>query len=131
VSAVLHRIEALAGEGRYTLTFHAVGGGEQSAVAQVRGAEVSIASASLPEGWEQGSPQLVAAVRAVLALHDSRTVTRPDGTLRDVEGGWDVGLGNVVIGSSGHPECTAHGLMVEASGGLWTCEECGAQGVVS
>lgn len=130
---MLHRIEALAGEGRYALTFRRPDGSEQAAVAQIDGADdavdagaVAIAESALPPGWTAGSPAALATVEAVAAVHRARRALAPDAaSLRDVDGGWDVGLGNVVL-TDGVPTCTAHGAMTQ-SDDVWVCAECGAR----
>ena len=68
--------------------------------------------------------------QVVLALHAVRQLAPGGPTLRDVDGGWDVGLGNVVLPGSGRPECTAHGPMGDEAG-VWVCVECGARAVLA
>jgi hypothetical protein len=126
VSALL-RIETLAGDGRYAVTFRRVDGSEQAAVVQVCGDDVSAAEASLPQGWTRGSEAFRALVGAVLALHRARSTGPRTVALYDVEGGWDVMLGNVVLGDDGAPSCTAHGTMTAAAQDVWECAECGAR----
>ena len=131
MGAMPHRIEAMPGDGRYALTFRLAGGGEHSVVVQVSDGTVTMAAASLPGGWDAAATTHDAVVRAVLALDEARATTRVSGTLADLAGGWDVSLGNVVLGYAGVPECAAHGPMVEGGGGLWSCTECGAQAVLA
>lgn len=131
MSAVLHRIEALPGQGRYAVTFRRPDGAEQAAVAQVGDSGVTVAESSLPSGWTTGSDAAQATFAAVAAVHEARRAAVGDtATLRDVEGGWDVGLGNIVLGKAGIPACTAHGDLI-ADGDVWTCPECGARAVFS
>jgi hypothetical protein len=130
MDAVLHRIEALPGEGRYAVTFRRPDGSEQTAAMHVTDGEVEVAEASLPTGWRRSSDQFRATAGAVLAVEVARRSGPAAATLRDLEGGWDVSLGNVVIGASGAPECTAHGEMV-GTGGIYACPECGAQAVLA
>ncbi|GAB2465431.1 hypothetical protein [Jatrophihabitans fulvus] len=125
----LHRIEALPGEGRYAVGFRRADGGEQSAVAQLDASgAVHLAESALPAGLPVTA--VSATVAAVAAFDAARRAATPSGAvLRDVEGGWDVGLGNVVLGASGRPECTAHGELVD-EGGVWVCAECGARALL-
>jgi len=133
MAAVVHRIEALPGDGRYAVTFRLPDATEQTAVMQIRGAEVAdveVAESAMPVGWTSSSESFRAVARAVLAFDEARGTQTREGTLRDVEGGWDVTIGNVVQGASGRPECTAHGLMTERAQ-TWVCEECGARAALS
>ena len=129
MAVVLHRIEALAGYGRYAVTFRLPDTTEQTAVVQIRGDDVEVADSALPPGWSAASDSFRIVARAVLAMDEARTAVVPDGILRDVDGGWDVTIGNVLQGASGLPECAAHGLMIEGAGS-WACGECGAQAVL-
>lgn len=133
--AVLHRIEALPGAGRYAVTFRSRDGLEQTAVVELGEPTaagrrpVSVAEASLPGGWTRSSEPFLAAVEALEAIDRSRSLSAPAAAvLRDVEGGWDVSLGNVELGPDGRPRCIAHGEMT-SDGEVWTCpvEDCGAQ----
>ena len=124
--AVLHRIEALAGNGRYAVTFQRPDLSEQTAVVQLSGTTVTAAEASLPEGWTLDSEPYAAMAEAVLAFERARGVGPKAAALVDVDGGWDVMMGNVVLGEGGVPICTAHGAMA-ASGDVYECAECGAR----
>ena len=126
MAAVLHKIEALAGEGRYAVTFQRADRSEQTAVVQLAGGEVSAAEASLPDGWTSNSPAYQAMAAAVTALHAARGTGPKQAALIDVDGGWDVMMGNVVLGADHVPTCTAHGAMTEQGNDRWTCPECGA-----
>jgi ribosomal protein S27AE len=129
MDAVLHRIEALPGHGRYAVTFARPDGAEQTATMQVADGQIEVAEASLPSGWQRGSDAFRSSADAVLAFHAARAhVTAA--TLRDVPGGWDVSLGNVVLDESGAPRCTAHGVM-EVAGDVYTCPECGATAMIA
>ena len=68
VDAVLHRLEALPGDGRYAVTFRRPDGSEQTAVAQLKGEDVEVAGASLPTDWSQDSDAWLAAADAVRAV---------------------------------------------------------------
>jgi hypothetical protein len=139
VDAVLHRIEALPGGGRYAVTWTFGDGSEQTAVVQLRDTDtdthVEVADASLPPGWTSTSAAFEAAVRAVRAVETARRLASAS-QLRDVDGGWDVSLGNVVLGPDGVPTCTAHGPMQPIEGvqptgeRRFTCPECGAAAVL-
>jgi hypothetical protein len=125
MDATLKRIEALPGEGRYAVTFRRPDGSEQTAVVHAVGEGVEVAEAALPAGWSAGAEPFLSTARAVQAFDTAR---RQGGvrSLRDVNGGWDVSLGNIVLGDDGVPDCTAHGPLVE-EGGTWVCTECGAR----
>ena len=122
--AVLHRIESLAGDGRFAVTFQRPDLSEQTAVVQVAGATVKAAEASLPDGWTVDSDAFAALATAVLAVHAARASGPKASTLVDVDGGWDVMMGNVVL-DGGVPTCTAHGPMA-SEGSVFVCAECGA-----
>lgn len=125
MDAVLHRIEALPGAGRYAVTFKNSDGTEQTAVMHVAGDDVEVAEASLPMGWTRNSDEFAGTAAAVRAVDAARRVGPSASSLSDVDGGWDVMLGNVVL-AAGAPTCTAHGAMSETAG-VWVCGECGAQ----
>jgi hypothetical protein len=126
VAAVLHKIEALAGDGRYAVTFQRADRSEQTAVVQVAGDDVTAAEASLPDGWTTDSDSFRAMAEAVLAVQRARSAGPKAAALTDVAGGWDVMMGNVVLSDTGVPTCTAHGELVDQGGGRWECPECGA-----
>lgn len=128
---MLHAIEALAGVGRYSVVFRYPDGTAQSAVVQAEDAAIVAAEASLPPGWTAGSAEHTALTEAVLALHRARASGPQAATLQDVDGGWDVMLGNVVLDASGTPSCTAHGPMVLKDGARWECADCGALALYS
>jgi hypothetical protein len=123
----LHRIEALAGAGRYAVTFQRADHSEQTAVVQATGDDVTAAEASLPTGWTRDSAAFAALAEVIRALEHARTLGPAAATLTDVDGGWDVMMGNVVLGDSGAPICTAHGAMTGAGGDVYECAECGAR----
>ncbi len=127
MDALLHRIEALPGGQRYAVTFRKPDGSEQTAVVHAADNEVDVAQASLPDGCTRGSEAFSATAAAVIAVERARTVVSPAGLLRDVDGGWDVGLGNIVLSAGDLPTCTAHGELVPASNSVYECAECGAQ----
>jgi hypothetical protein len=124
--AALIRIEALPGEGRYAVAFERADGSEQTAVMHMTADGLAVAEASLPAGWTRDSEAFAATEAAVAAFDTARRHAPAGPALRDVEGGWDVSLGNVVLGESGLPECTAHGAMT-AKGSEYLCPECYAR----
>lgn len=129
MDAVLHRIEALPGVGRYAVSFKIGDGSEQSAVMHVDGDDIDVAEASLPPGWTFDTDAFRAVAVAVRAMATARDIAPLASVLRDADGGWDVMLGNVVIGSAGVPVCTAHDAM-EQAGDVWSCPECGARALL-
>ena len=122
----LHGIEALPGQGRYTITFRGAGGAEQTAIAQLNGPRLEIAPASLPDGWEAGSEQHGLLHAAISALEMARHSVHAPAELQDVDGGWDVMIGNVVLSPGNIVTCAAHGVM-HLVDDVWTCPECGAR----
>lgn len=127
VDAVLQRIEALPGEHRYAVTFRRPDGTEQTAIIRTTGTHVSVPEASLPDGWTRESESFRATSEAVLAVERARTIGPRVALLRDVDGGWDVGLGNVLLSADDQPECTAHGRLQPTGNGVYECAECGAR----
>jgi hypothetical protein len=123
--AALIRIEALPGEGRYAVAFERADGSEQTAVMHMTAEGLSVADASLPAGWSRDSEAFAATAAAVSAFDEARRHV-PSGTaLRDVDGGWDVSLGNVTL-LDGVPTCAAHGPMT-TSGDQFICNQCYAR----
>jgi hypothetical protein len=123
----LHRIEALSGAGRYAVTFQRPDTSEQTAVVQVNGEGVDVAEASLPDGWTRDGAAFAAVAEVVFAVERARLLGPATAQLTDVDGGWDVMMGNVVLGEAGQPTCTAHGPMEDAGSGVFECAECGAR----
>jgi hypothetical protein len=121
----LHRIEALPGEGRYAVTFQRTDGVEQTAVVQLAGSGLDAAEASLPEGWTRTSAAFGVLAEAVRAVDAARGTGPPATALVDVDGGWDVMMGNVVLAGD-VPTCTAHGAM-DPDADRFVCAECGAR----
>jgi hypothetical protein len=124
--AALLRIEALPGEGRYAVTFERGDGTEQTAVVRLTDAAAEVAEASLPAGWTRDSEAFAAVRAALCAFAAARGHAPAAPALRDVDGGWDVSLGNVVLGEAGRPRCVAHGDMAQA-GADWVCAVCEAR----
>jgi hypothetical protein len=130
MDSVLHGIAALPGEGRYAITFRRPDGSEQTAVVHVNAPDIEIAEASLPSGWSKTGAMFKATADAIHAFDSARRRAPTAPTLRDVDGGWDVSLGNVVLGSGGVATCTAHGEMAE-DGGAYVCTECEARAILA
>jgi hypothetical protein len=127
--AALFRIEALPGDGRYAVSFERADGSEQTAVIHLTDDGIAVAEASLPAGWTRESDAFSATAAAVVAFDIARRHAPAAPALRDVEGGWDVSLGNVVLGASGKPVCTAHGEMSQTAE-EYLCTECYAKAVL-
>lgn len=125
--AALIRIEALPGDGRYAVSFERADGSEQTAVVHLAETGLAVAEASLPAGWTRDSAAFAATAAAIRAFDEARQHAPAGPALRDVAGGWDVSLGNVVLGASGKPTCSAHGDMKETDNGDWLCPECYAR----
>lgn len=147
----LHRIEALPGAGRYAVTFRAPNGAEQVATVRVdddgitagalptEAGDIDVAQASLPPRWRRDGDAFALLAAAVRALDAAARFAAPARQLVDVDGGWDVSLGNVVLGADAGPQCIAHGPLSPVphsdTGGdaaaaglqLWSCAECGAR----
>jgi hypothetical protein len=128
VEAALHRIEALPGVGRYSVTFRTPEGAELSAVVQVNGLEVDVAPASLPTDWQPDGPAFTLLVDAVLAMDTARHTAKAPAELIDVPGGWDVMIGNVLL-DGGIVTCAAHSAMRMNDAQEWVCPECGAKAI--
>lgn len=124
---LLSKIEALAEPGCYLLTFALDTGEDRELVIRMRGDEPIVPAANSFEGWTPGSRVVTATVAAVRALHQARQGSGgATQRLLDVEGGWDVGIGNVVLSADGAPTCVGHGELTAAEGGVFRCGECGA-----
>ena len=63
----------------------------------------------------------------MLAIDRARSLGPTAVALVDVDGGWDVMMGNIVLGDSGVPTCTAHGDLERGDADVWVCAECGAR----
>lgn len=127
----LHRIEALAGAGRYAVTFQRPDKSEQTAVVHVDGDAVDAAEASLPDGWTRESDAFAGVAEVIRAMERARALGPAAAALVDIDGGWDVMMGNVVLGAGGVPECTAHGAMEPRDGATFECAECGARAALA
>jgi hypothetical protein len=127
VDPLLRRIEALDEPGCYSVTFTLDTGADRAVVIRMRGDEPVLPSANSFAGWSPGSRIVTATIAVVRALHQARQGTGgAAGRLLDLDGGWDVGIGNVVLTAEGAPSCVAHGELASAGAGVFRCESCGA-----
>jgi hypothetical protein len=127
VDPLLQRIEALPKRGSYAVTL-VLADGQERIVVVAPGADgrPALPAANLPDGWSPRSDSAVAVLATIDAFHDARTVAGAGRSrLVDIDGGWDVSIGNVVLGPDGQPACVTHGPL-EPTGDTWTCAECGA-----
>jgi hypothetical protein len=125
---LLNRIEAMAEAGCYSVAFQLDAGAERSVILRFRDGDLRAPEANMIAGWSTDSASFQAMISAVRAVHEARELVgaqRPQ--LQDVDGGWDVGLGNVVLSETGDPACVADGDMQQVSPGLWQCPICGAR----
>lgn len=122
---LLQKIEALVEPGCYTLTFALPAGHEQAVVLRMRDGVPVLPSVNAFAGWSEDSAAAAAAV--VQALHQARELAgSPALRLTDLDGGWDVGLGNVILSEGGLPSCVAHGELDGRAAPIYRCESCGA-----
>ena len=121
----LNKIEALAEPGCYSLTFQLDGGDERAVVARMRDQQAVLPANAFAD-WPADAPSHQAVVSVVQQLHQARELAGPNRSrLVDLAGGWDVGLGNVVL-RDGVPSCVGHGSLAETEPGVFRCSECGA-----
>jgi hypothetical protein len=66
----------------------------------------------------------------VAAFDEARRHAPAAPYLRDIDGGWDVSLGNVTLNASGEPTCTAHGEMTLSDNDEYLCTECYARALL-
>jgi hypothetical protein len=126
VEPLLIKVEALAEAGCYTLTFALESGEERAVVARLRDGAAVVPVAAVT-GWTADSPSYPATLAAVEAVHAARELAGPRGRrLHDVDGGWDVSLGNVVLDAADRPSCVTHGELAAESDAVYRCAECGA-----
>lgn len=133
VDPLLQRIEALPRLNSYNVTFEVDAGHERSVVTTAgEDGFPTLAAANLPGGWSLETAAVKAALIAVAAFHEARTsVSSGRPQLRDVDGGWDVTIGNVALNSDGEPTCAADGVMAIRGDGVYECAECGAAAIFS
>jgi hypothetical protein len=130
VDPLLQRIEAVPEPSCYNVTFVLDRNHERSVIMKVSADAadgVHVPEANMIAGWARSSDSFRAVLAAVRAVDDAR---RSGGGvaqgLRDVPGGWDVSVGNVIAGADGQPSCVAHGPLEPAAAGSYSCPECGA-----
>jgi hypothetical protein len=125
VHPLLQKIEALAEPGCYTLTFALPAGQEEAVVLRMRDGVPVLPSVNVFSGWSQDSAAAAAAV--VQALHKARELAgSPELRLTDLDGGWDVGIGNIILSADGRPSCVAHGELDDRAAPVFRCDTCGA-----
>ena len=80
-------------------------------------------------GWSRPRHRFGPCSAAVRAVDEARhQVDGEQSLLRDLPGGWDVSIGNIVLDAAGRPECVAHGeLEVADAPATYVCATCGAQ----
>jgi hypothetical protein len=130
VDPLVQRIEALPKRGSFAVTL-VLGDGQERILAITIGTEgdVVLPKANLPTGWSPDSAAGQSLLAAVTAFHQARTIASAGRALLvDVDGGWDVSIGNVILTGDGRPECVAHGVMTQLQS-QFECEECGAAAV--
>jgi hypothetical protein len=116
----------------YTVTLVVAGNSERAILMQVVGDTVTVPEANLIPGWSATSETFRAVQSAVAAVHRARTaVGGSQPRLMDVAGGWDVGIGNIVLSDAGRPTCVSHGELARIDGNLVECAECGARALFS
>lgn len=124
---LLRKIEALDEPGCYSVAFTLDTGEDRAVVIRMRGDEPVVPSANSFAGWAPGSRIVTATVAVVRALHQARQSTGGSGgRLVDIDGGWDVSIGNVVLSAGGTPTCVGHGELASAGDRVYRCETCGA-----
>jgi hypothetical protein len=129
---LLHRIEALAESCCYAVTVELPNGATGTVTVRVVNGQVGAPEANMIPGWSIDSPSFIATLAAVAAVDEARRSATSSGPrLADVPGGWDVGLGNVVLSAQGRPICVAHGEMAALANGLFQCEGCEARAVLT
>lgn len=126
VEPLPYRIEALSRPGQFAVGV-LVGGQEHTIVMEVVDGVVVVAAAGLIDGWTDQTESYAATVDAVLALHRAREHGVQGPQLVDVDGGWDVTLGNVALSPAGTPACAAHGDLQPEGDDIFVCPECGAK----
>jgi hypothetical protein len=124
---MLQRIEALPKRGSYAVTLVLADGQERIVVITTDAdGRPALPAANLPDGWSPESRSAAALLDTVVAFHGARAIAGAGrARLVDIDGGWDVSIGNV-IAADGGPECVSHGAMQPNGESVWACAECGA-----
>ncbi len=126
VNPQLSKIDALTEPGCYCLTFAVAGVEQPAVVVRIRHGEPAVPAANAFAGWSPGTEFFTATLDAVRAFHHARQLSEPgQRTLADLDGGWDVGLGNVVL-VAGVPSCVVHGELEMTEPAIFRCAVCGA-----
>ena len=124
---LLRKIEALDEPGCYSVTFTLDTGEDRAVVIRMRGDEPVVPSANSFTGWAPGSRIVTATVAVVRALHQARQSTGGSGAqLADIDGGWDVSIGNVVLSPDGSTQLRGARRAGPSGDGVYRCETCGA-----
>jgi hypothetical protein len=126
VDPLLYRIEALPDHGCYLASF-VLGSGQQCGLTmRVDGDDVLVQPGGAIHDWPETAESFRAALAAVRAIDYARERVGTGGGLRDVPGGWDVRVGNVVLSIGGLPSCVAHGDMERTRPATYRCDICGS-----
>ena len=128
VDPLLHRIEALPKRGSYAVTL-VLADGQERIVVITTGTDgrPALPAANLPDGWSAESDSAAAVLATITAFHDARAIAGAGrAQLVDIDGGWDVSIGNIVLAADGKPECVTHGTLQPTGATTFECAECGA-----
>jgi hypothetical protein len=122
----LSKVEALTEPGCVQVTLDLPSSEQRAVVARFRDGEIDLPAQAVT-GWSPDSASFQATVAALVAVHAARELARPQGRrLHEVAGGWDVGLGNIVLDPAGQPACVTHGALEADPDSIYRCPECGA-----
>ena len=129
VEPLLHGVESLPERGAYLLTLIFPDQQKQTVIAKITDEAVTIPAASMVRDWPEDSESYQQMTQTLLAFEATRqAVTGQVQQLRDVPGGWDVAIGNVILNADGKPTCADHGVMEQIATRCF-CEECKAQAI--
>src|ERR1700710_867873 len=104
VDPLLQSVAASPRAGEYSAVLLMPDGLAHAVLIRVNGTAVEL-TAGQPAEWSSRSPSYLGLVATVLALDAARAAAASStrAQLHDVDGGWDVSLGNVVRGPTGAP----------------------------